>query len=165
MTRVLAPGRPVMGAVGHPSENPDPGVSVVEDAAQAHGAVRGSRSAAVCYSFHPTKNPGGVGDGGAVVTDDAEVASELRLLRGHGIGPDCVRVANREGFRRRLGVPSEVHYPRAVHDQPAFGTFVRRRCPEAREWAAECVSLPCNPYMTDGEVETVAAALARTAGR
>jgi dTDP-3-amino-3,4,6-trideoxy-alpha-D-glucose transaminase len=64
----------------------DLGVPIVEDAAQAHGAPDPrSGSAAVAYSFYPTKNLGGITDGGAVVTDDGELASELRLLRTHGL--------------------------------------------------------------------------------
>ena len=64
-------------------------VPIVEDAAQAHGAVTPrSGSAAVCYSFYPTKNVGGIGDGGAVVTDGATLADEIRLLRAHGVAPD-----------------------------------------------------------------------------
>ena len=44
---------------------------------------RGSIAAA--YSFYPTKNLGGIGDGGAVVTDDDDLAAILRLLRAHGL--------------------------------------------------------------------------------
>ena len=64
-------------------------VPVVEDAAQAHGARIGDRrvgalGAAGCFSFYPTKNLGAMGDGGAVVCDDAGLAATMRSLRHHG---------------------------------------------------------------------------------
>lgn len=209
---------------GRPCDVPGLGVPVVEDAAQAHGAVPSSPSAAVAYSFYPTKNLGGVGDGGAVVTDDDTVASELRLLRAHGFRSpaDCVRVAmnarmseieaavlrirlgglaagnarrreiagryrqasphlawqdphpdhvfhlcvarvpHRAAFRATLGVPSDVHYPKAVPDYPPYRPFARDACVASQAWARECVSLPCHPFMTETEVDDVAEALART---
>lgn len=71
---------------GRPAAVPDIGVMVLEDAAQAHGALDPrAPSAAAAYSFYPTKNLGGIGDGGAVVTDDAEMAAQVRLLRAHGL--------------------------------------------------------------------------------
>ena len=63
----------------------DLGLIVIEDAAQAHGALVHGSSRAVTYSFYPTKNLGGIGDGGAVVTDDRALADEIRLLRHHGM--------------------------------------------------------------------------------
>lgn len=65
------------------------GLRVIEDCAQAHGAsVRGRRVGswgdAGCFSFYPTKNLGALGDGGAVVTSDAEIARNARLLREYG---------------------------------------------------------------------------------
>ena len=65
------------------------GLRVVEDAAQAHGAEYGGRRAgtlgdAAAFSFYPTKNLGALGDGGAVVTSDPDVAERARLLRSYG---------------------------------------------------------------------------------
>lgn len=65
------------------------GVPVLEDAAQAAGSTHDGRSAgtlgtAATFSFFPSKNLGGFGDGGAVVTDDAAIADRVRMLRFHG---------------------------------------------------------------------------------
>lgn len=66
------------------------GFAILEDCAQAHGAAdaagrkAGSFGQAACFSFYPTKNLGALGDGGAVVTNDATLASTLRQLRQYG---------------------------------------------------------------------------------
>jgi dTDP-4-amino-4,6-dideoxygalactose transaminase len=65
------------------------GVAVVEDAAQAIGATEGGRRAGSmgsigCFSFYPTKNLGGAGDGGILTTNDDQFAERLRRLRTHG---------------------------------------------------------------------------------
>jgi len=65
------------------------GLKVVEDAAQAIGARHQDRKAGAmghlgCFSFYPSKNLGGLGDGGMVVTDDEELADLVRILRVHG---------------------------------------------------------------------------------
>jgi dTDP-4-amino-4,6-dideoxygalactose transaminase len=66
------------------------GLLVVEDAAQAHGARHrdrriGSIGHAGAFSFYPSKNLGGIGDGGAVTTDDDELAERVRRLRNYGM--------------------------------------------------------------------------------
>ena len=215
---------------GRPATLPEAGlaagVPVVEDAAQAHGAVRDhGASAAVCYSFYPTKNLGGIGDGGAVVTRDAALAERVRNLRVHGMTEQylhesvsqnfrmseveaawlrlglreldrwtqrrrdiarryraaapqlrwqadhadhvyhlCVaRVAGRDRVRAGLGdagVATAVHYPHALTQQPAYRRFTRTACPVAEMWAAECLSVPCFPDLTEAEIATVEATLA-----
>lgn len=73
-----------------------------------------------------------------------------------------VRVRDREAFRKRLydrGVETAVHYPYSVPDEPAYARFARDDYPKARRWAAQCVTLPCFPEQTDGEVDYVCRAL------
>jgi dTDP-4-amino-4,6-dideoxygalactose transaminase len=65
------------------------GLRVVEDACQAHGARYGGSpvgalGAAACFSFYPSKNLGGLGDGGLVTTNDGRLAEKLRSLRNCG---------------------------------------------------------------------------------
>jgi len=207
---------------GRRSDVPALGVPVLEDAAQALGALEpNAASVAAAYSFYPTKNLGGIGDGGAVLTDDERVALAVRTRRSHGLGDDyehaiiagnsrlseveaaalrvalrcveddnarrreiagryrevapdlrwqtpderhvyhlcVVRVSDRDAFRARMPFDTAVHYPRALTQQPAYAEFARHPCPEAEAWAAECVSLPCFPEMTDDEIEAVCRAL------
>lgn len=67
------------------------GLALVEDVAQAFGARYRGRAAGThgrigCFSFYPTKNLGGFGDGGAAVSDDRALTERLRRLRQHGQG-------------------------------------------------------------------------------
>jgi dTDP-4-amino-4,6-dideoxygalactose transaminase len=217
----------VVHLYGFPAELPSgEDVLVIEDAAQAMGALGPpDRSRAAAYSFYPTKNLGGIGDGGAVVTNDAALDTAVRLLRAHGLRGQyvheavsqnfrmseleaawlrlglatladdvdarrsiaaryraaaphlcwqrddprhgyhlCVfRTPTRDAARERLashGVATAVHYPRALTQQPAYRALFPDSCPEAEAWAAECVSVPCFPELTEDEIECVASALA-----
>jgi len=67
------------------------GIPVIEDCAQAHGAMKHGRRAGAwgvmgCFSFYPTKNLGALGDGGAITTSDPELAREIKRLRQYGWG-------------------------------------------------------------------------------
>ena len=216
----------VVHLYGRQAAVPVTDLPVVEDAAQAHGAVTDhARSAAVAYSFYPTKNLGGIGDGGAVVSADAELVDRVRMLRVHGMTEQYVHEAVSQNFRmseleaawlrlalgelvagnerrrivsaryraaapqlvwqlddprhvhhlcvlrvpgrhlvrawladRRVG--TAVHYPLALTQQPAYRSFVRTACVEAERWAAECVSVPCFPEITEGQIDQVETALA-----
>lgn len=210
------------------------GAWVVEDAAQAHGALCGGRRVgsfgdAGCFSFYPTKNLGGAGDGGMVTTNDERVADAVRAWRNHGRtsgnhhvllgrtgrldnlqaavlrvkaefveewnarrreiagwyrdrlppairgfsdGPDVsvhhlfvVRVPDRVALRvhlQRKGVETAVHYPIALHLQPAcrelgykIGDF-----PVAERLAREVLSLPMDPFLSRADVNYVCDAIA-----
>ena len=81
------------------------GIKVLEDAAQAHGAGLDGRRAgalgdAATFSFFPSKNLGGFGDGGAVVTSDPEVEARARRLRFHG--SEDKRTHTEAGYNSRL---------------------------------------------------------------
>jgi dTDP-4-amino-4,6-dideoxygalactose transaminase len=97
---------------GHPADM-DPilalarlhGLRVVEDAAQAHGATyKGRRCGSIgdvgAFSFYPSKNLGALGDGGAIVTQDAALAEKIRHLRNWG--QKAKYVHTEKGFNSRL---------------------------------------------------------------
>ena len=81
------------------------GLRVLEDAAQAHGARYkgqriGAHGDAVAWSFYPGKNLGALGDGGAVTTNDLDIADRIRVLRNYG---SHVKYVNEvQGFNSRL---------------------------------------------------------------
>jgi dTDP-4-amino-4,6-dideoxygalactose transaminase len=81
------------------------GVVVIEDCAQAHGAdIEGRKVGCwgdmAAFSFFPTKNLGGLGDGGMVVTDDPVLSEQARRIRQYGW--DAGRVSQRPGMNSRL---------------------------------------------------------------
>lgn len=81
------------------------GIAVIEDAAQSHGAsyagkMTGSFGKAGCFSFYPSKNLGAFGEGGAIVSDDADFIAKVKRLRSHG---ESERYVHAElGFNMRM---------------------------------------------------------------
>ena len=113
------------------------GVPVIEDAAQAHGALAGVSGVAAVYSFYPTKNLGGIGDGGVVVTGDGDLAASVRRRRNHGMTEQYVhvdisqnhRLSELEAAWLRLQVPH-------LRDDNRRRARDRRPLPPCRRWAA-----------------------------
>lgn len=99
------------------------GLLVLEDAAQAHGAryrgrTVGSLGAAAAFSFYPGKNLGALGDGGAVCTDDPQLAARIRRLRNLG--------------QRQKGEHVEIGYNERLDGLQA--AFLRIKLPRLEEW-------------------------------
>jgi dTDP-4-amino-4,6-dideoxygalactose transaminase len=99
-------------------------IAVVEDAAQAIGAEHKGRRAGTfgligCFSFYPSKNLGGAGDGGLLTTDDPEIAQSLRDLRSHG--------ARKKYHHDRVGINSRLDSLQAA--------ILRVKLPYVNQWA------------------------------
>jgi dTDP-4-amino-4,6-dideoxygalactose transaminase len=100
-------------------------LAVVEDACQAIGATYKDRKAGAmgnlgCFSFFPSKNLGGAGDGGMIVTSDQELADSIRLLRTHG--------AHLKYFHAIVGFNSRLDELQAA--------ILRVKLPYLAEWSA-----------------------------
>jgi dTDP-4-amino-4,6-dideoxygalactose transaminase len=83
----------------------DYGLSIIEDAAQAHGAIYdgkkiGSHGDIVAWSFYPTKNLGAFGDGGAITTNNKQLAEKIQRLRNYG--SEIKNVNDVKGVNSRL---------------------------------------------------------------
>lgn len=211
------------------------GLTLIEDCAQSHGATfrgrsTGSFGRAAAFSFYPTKNLGAYGDGGAVATQDGEIAQRLRQLRQYGwsrrdhaeregwnsrldelqaailaaklpflaaenarrrelaalydaafadlplrlLGTRegavparhlyPVRSERRDALRAHLagrGVETAVHYPTPLHLQPAYAFLgrVQGDFPVSEDACETVLSLPLHPALSDGQAETVIAAV------
>lgn len=102
------------------------GLTILEDACQAHGAERdgltaGGVGAAAAFSFYPSKNLGAMGDAGALVLDDDEVAAKARALREHG--------ETRSYHSEHIGLTSRLDTFQAL--------VLRRKLPLLAQWNAE----------------------------
>jgi len=101
-------------------------LKVIEDAAQAHGALYhgkkvGGLSDAAGFSFYPSKNLGALGDGGAVVTNNDELADRVRLLRNYG--------SKKKYFNEIQGFNSRLDELQAA--------FLRVKLPKLDQWNAQ----------------------------
>ena len=211
------------------------GLIVIEDAAQSQGArykgrLSGSLGHAGATSFYPGKNLGAFGDGGAVTTNDPDLAARLRNLRNYGstvkydhdqIGYNArldelqaaflrvklrhldawnarrkavadrytaqlaglpivlplvapwaepvwhlyvVRCTDRDRVQaelRRSGIQTLVHYPIPAHLQRCYAGYAAEGLQTTESVARELLSLPISPFMTEADVDEVAAALRR----
>lgn len=124
---------------------------VVEDGAQAIGAMykgrqAGSMGTVGCFSFFPSKNLGGAGDGGMIVTNDADAAERLRIFRNHGSKPkyyhrwvggnfrlDTLQAAVLVVKLRHLEGWSEKRRANAARYDELFAGFEPVVCPVVRE--------------------------------
>ena len=102
------------------------GIPIIEDAAQAIGAEdRGRRAGSIgllgCFSFYPTKNLGGAGDGGMILTNDELLAERLRALRVHG--------GLTEYLHKEVGINSRLDSLQAA--------VLRVKLPHLDEWSNE----------------------------
>jgi dTDP-4-amino-4,6-dideoxygalactose transaminase len=222
-----------------------PGLPVIEDAAQSIGARRkidgkwtmaGEKATIGTFSFFPSKNLGGYGDGGMIVTQDASIAERLKRLRVHGgakqyfhdevgynsrldalqaavlcaklphlgewsakrrrnakhydaafstlandgvlrtpyVAPEnesifnqyTIRVSGgkRDALQAHLkgkGIGSSIYYPLPLHLQPCFAYLGYKpgQCPESERAAAEVLSLPIFPELTEGQLDEVVTAV------
>ncbi len=128
------------------------GIPVVEEACQAHGAARDGRKAGAwgdcaVFSFGPTKVFAGMGEGGAVVTDDDELADKLRLLNTHGLED---RLHTALGFSFRIHPMEAAYLTARLEVLPALLT--ERRALAARYTEAFApFGVVHNPRVADSE--------------
>ena len=112
-------------------------VGIIEDACQAHGAERDGNAAgtvglAAAFSFYPAKNLGAIGDAGALVTDDDELAETVRSLREHGQARKYHHAL--EGYTARLDT---IQALALLHKLPHLNRWTAERRAIAARYAAE----------------------------
>lgn len=145
------------------------GVPVLEDAAQAIGACddtgapTGSRGTTGSFSFFPSKNLGGFGDGGMITTNDAALADQLRQLRNHGMEPKY--------YHAHVGMNSRLDALQAavLHVKlPYLDGWAKARAANAAHYHAmflEAGAVDSSQSMDHAELPIVVPAAARTPAR
>ncbi len=142
------------------------GVALVEDCAQAHGARDGTRAAGTfgrvgCFSFYPTKNLGALGDGGAVITDDDELAARVRRLRQYGWDPKYHAV---EGGGRNSRL-DELQAAVLSRKLPHVDAQNARRRAIARRYATEIANAAIDTPQRGGEADALHLFVVRSRSR
>ena len=128
------------------------GIPVIEDAAQAVGAEwRGQRAGSIgtigCFSFFPTKNLGGFGDGGMLTTNDEDLARKLKALRVHGSFEKYVHQWS--GMNSRLDALQAAVLDVKLDHLDAWNRARRHNADLYREALAGVVTIPVQqPYQT-----------------
>ena len=128
------------------------GIPVIEDAAQAVGAEwRGQRAGSIgtigCFSFFPTKNLGGFGDGGMLTTNDEDLARKLKALRVHGSFEKYVHQWS--GMNSRLDALQAAVLDVKLDHLDAWNRARQRNADLYREALAGIVTVPVQqPYQT-----------------
>lgn len=136
------------------------GVTVVEDACQAHGAkyfsakhnrwmTAGSMGRAAAFSFYPGKNLGACGEAGAATTDDAEVAAKMRMLRDHGQARKYYHDV--EGYNGRLDAIQAGLLQIKLRHLSEWNTLRRERAAEYNRLFADAegITLPYEPFWSE----------------
>jgi dTDP-3-amino-3,4,6-trideoxy-alpha-D-glucose transaminase len=117
------------------------GVRIIEDACQAHAAERdgstaGTVGVAAAFSFYPAKNLGAIGDAGALVTDDDELAATVRSLREHGQARKYHHAL--EGYTARLDT---IQALALLHKLPHLDGWTAERRAIASQYTAELAGI------------------------
>jgi dTDP-4-amino-4,6-dideoxygalactose transaminase len=133
------------------------GLLLFEDAAQAHGAMYvdervGSLATASAFSFYPSKNLGALGDGGAICTDDEELAHCARRLRDLGRGDDGGHIL--AGYNERLdGLQAALlgvklpYLDEWTSSRRALAAAYRERLGDELELLGETAETPCTYHL------------------
>lgn len=127
-------------------------LKVLEDCAQAHGAVCGGKRVgsigdAAGFSFYPAKNLGALGDAGAITTDDEELAAAVRVIANYGSAKKYVNIY--KGINSRLdelqAAALLVKLPRLDADNEARRTIARRYLSEIANPLVKLPASGCDP--------------------